>query len=158
MSESRRIWLAGLIGTALFALIMSKLPGLQGPRINIALWDGSFVTLNLSVAIIVGYGMEFLVGVGLAAVYHKCWRIRYESPLLSGLLFGAVLWAIFMAIGIPIFDRISPLVQQGFLLGPGAFLWRLGIAAPIGWLVASMVFGSTVGYVVNRGPALSLRR
>ncbi|MDA8206926.1 MAG: hypothetical protein M0Z36_12735 [Thermaerobacter sp.] len=157
MSSSRRIWIAGLIGTAVFALIMDLAPAIHGPRLNIALWDGTFVTLNLRVAIIVGYVLEFLIGVGLAAAYHKYWRYRADNPLIGGVLYGALLWAVFMAFGIPLFDRISPLVRHGLMLGPGAFLWRLGLAAPILWLAASMVFGSTVGYVMDGRLTLSRR-
>lgn len=157
MQENRRIWTAGIIGTVLFAMAMDLLPTVQGAHVNVALWDGSFVTLNLSVAIIVGYVLEFLIGVGLAALYHKYWRFGSERPVLRGLMFGLITWILFMAIGLPIFDRISPLVQQGLLLGPGAFLWRMGVMAPITWLVALMLYGSTVGYVMERGLSLSHR-
>ncbi|WP_207711579.1 hypothetical protein [Sulfobacillus harzensis] len=157
MQDNRRIWIAGIIGTALFALVMDLIPSLHGPKLNIALWDGTFVTLNLSVAIIVGYVLEFLIGVGMAALYHKYWSFGPANPVIRGILFGLAVWLAFMAIGVPIFDRISPLVQNGLLLGPGAFLWRMGIMAPITWLVASLVYGSSVSYVIERTPSLSER-
>ncbi len=150
MRAQRHIWIAGIIGTALFALILDLIPSMHGPRLNVALWDGSFVTLNLSVAIIVGYVLEFLIGVGLAALYLKYWRVGPANPVMRGALFGLALWLVSMAIGMPIFDRLSPLVQNGLLLGPGAFLWRLGIVAPLIWLLASLVYGSSIGYVTER--------
>ncbi|MCL5115691.1 MAG: hypothetical protein M1272_00875 [Firmicutes bacterium] len=157
MRENQNVWIAGIVGTVLFALVMDLIPTIHGPRLNVALWDGSFVTLNLSVAIIVGYVLEFLIGVGLAALYHKYWTFGSENPVLRGLLFGVATWAIFMAIGVPIFDRVSPLVQNGLMLGPGAFLWRMGIMAPVTWLIASVLYGSTVGYVMERRLTLSHR-
>lgn len=157
MRENRKIWVAGIVGTALFALVMDLIPSLHGPRLNVALWDGSFVTLNLSVAIIVGYVLEFLVGVGLAALYHKYWTVGPDNALARGLTFGLVSWLVFMAIGLPIFDRVSPLVQNGLMLAPGFFLWRMGILAPIVWLVASALYGSSVGYLMEHRLSFSHR-
>ncbi len=147
--DKQKIWIAGLVGTALFALILDILPT-GGEPINIALWDGSFVTLNLTIAVIIGYVLEFLIGVGLAFLYHKYWGLDRERPAMRGLLFGVGTWAVFMIIGMPIFDAVSPLVQHGFLLGPGLFLWRIGIMAPISWLIASAAYGTAVGYMMER--------
>lgn len=149
MKDNHKVWLAGIIGTVLFSLMMDLAPILRAPHLNVALWDGSFITLNLKIALIVGYGLQFLIGVGLAALYRRYWAQGSTNPALKGLLFGVATWVVFMAIGLPIFDRISPLVQNGLMLGPGPFLWRMGLTASLTWLIASLLFGSTVGYIIQ---------
>lgn len=153
--DKRWVWIAGMVGTALFALMLDLIPSLHGPRLNMALWDGSFVTLNLSAAIFVGYALELLMGVGMAYLYQHYWHYGPANPLARGMLFGIVMWLTFMVIGMPIFDQLSPLVQHGLMLGPGMFLWRMGVMAPLTWLVASILYGSGVGYVMNHGLSLS---
>lgn len=148
-SDSQRIWITGIVATLVFSLVTDIIPTFYGPRLNIALWDGTFVTLNLTLAVIVGYGLELLIGVGLTAFYAKHLRHPGINPILEGLLYGVATWLVFMVIGIPIFDAVSPFVQSGLMMSPGFFLWRLGFIAPISWLIASSLFGIVIGYFLD---------
>lgn len=152
--EYRRPLAAGLIGTILFALVLDMAPILHAPRFNVPLWDGTFVTLNLTVAVIVGYVLEFAIGVLLAMVYRR-WVPRMGKSPKTGILYGIAVWLFFMAIGIPLFDMVSPMVQQGLMLGPGFFLWRAGVMGPVTWLLALLLYGASLGYIVEAPSYLS---
>jgi hypothetical protein len=149
MKQGEQIWLAGIMGTLLFSFILSLAPLLDIAPIRLALWTGGFVTLNLTVASLLGYILEFFIGVGLAWVYDRFWPRSFRQVARSGMAFGALSWLFMMIIGLPLFDAVSPVVQHGYVLGPGAFLWRLGFMAPVLWLVASLAYGLTVSYLLS---------
>lgn len=148
--QHRRVVMAGLLGTAVFAIVTQLLAGALGCRVPVAIWGGTFITLHFGWARIVGYCLEVMLGVGLAFIFQRYWVVWQPNSRASGLTFGIVVWLFMMSIGMAIFDRYSPLVQNGLMLGPGAFLWRDGVQEPLIWLVASSLYGLTINtYLVS---------
>lgn len=146
----QRIVVSGIIGTILFGLMLHASPLVNGPPLNVALWDGAFLTLNFTVATIIGYILELAFGVGLAVVYAALIgpRLKAGGPM-GGLLYGFALWLLFMVIGLPLFGVLSPLVQNGLMLSPGFFAWHLGFVASLVWLLALEAYGGSVGYLMG---------
>lgn len=151
MSPSwRRSILTGIIATLLFSLFLHLAALVNGPRFNIPLWDGTLVTLNLAAATIVGYGLEFLVGIFLTALYRGLSSYLKGSAIARGLTYGAMLWIGLMVVGMPLFGAVSPLVRDGLILSPGFFALHLGISAAVVWLLALELFGTSVAVLMDQ--------
>jgi hypothetical protein len=121
--------LAGLSGTIIFTLLLTLAPEAGSPPMNVALWDGSMMTLNLRLATALGYILEVTAGTLLAYGYQTQLQGRFRgSPWIKGAALGAGLWVVVMIIGLPLFDLLSPLVNNGLMLAPGVFAWNLGAA------------------------------
>ncbi|MCY0864955.1 MAG: hypothetical protein OWQ57_08400 [Sulfobacillus sp.] len=147
----KRAIIAGILGTLLFSFVMEIIVWLHGPRFDVPLWDGGFVTLNPQVAVLIGYVLEFAIGVGLAYLYLRTLASRHPREALTrGALFGFALWLFLMVIGMPLFTWLSPVVQNGMTLAPGFFLWHYGLMGSITWLLALEAFGTGVSYVTEQ--------
>lgn len=119
---------------------------LGAPPTNLPQWAGTFFTWNLAVAEVLGIAAIGLSGMGLMWVYVHWWARRVRmKPLAKGVLFGLAWWGGWMTLGLPLFDRVSPLVQNGMILAPGFFARQYGPAAAFGWLLAAVAFGALVG-------------
>ncbi len=157
--DARRGLLAGLAGTAALTLILAWGPTVGAPPLNLPLWDGTFLTLNLGWAIALGYLAHFAIGSGLALLYQRrvrtLWRVE---PWLSGAVYGAWVWLALMLVGLPLFDVLDPLVSDGLLTAPGLFALGLGITAPVMLLVAHLVFGGLVGLICGPEQHQPVRR
>jgi hypothetical protein len=155
----RRAILAGLVGTAALTLILAWGPTVGAPALNLPLWDGTFFTLNLGVAVTLGYIVHFAIGVALALLYQN--RV---APRLSGegwwrgAIFGFGVWSVLMVLGLPLFDWLDPLVQNGLLTAPGFFALGLGATAPVMLLLAHLVYGAIVGVLAPVDAIEPLRR
>jgi hypothetical protein len=147
-SHVRRTILAGLAGTAALTLILAWGPTVGAPALNLPLWDGTFFTLNLGVAVTLGYVVHFAIGVVLALLYQSRVAPRLNGEgWWRGALFGLMVWAGLMLVGLPLFDWLDPLVQNGLLTAPGLFALGLGMTAPVMLLLAHLVFGAIVGAI-----------
>ncbi|MCY0878255.1 MAG: hypothetical protein OWU84_04885 [Firmicutes bacterium] len=149
MNHREQLWLSGIIGTLLFFVTLALSPLFHLAPMRVPLWTGGFLTLNLGVASFLGYLLDFLIGVGLAWLYDQWRKGAVRRTVGHHLAFGTLLWLFMMIIGFPLFDLLSPLVQHGYFLGPGIFLWRLGFWAPVLWLAASLAYGLSVGYLLD---------
>lgn len=147
----RRPLVAGVIATLLYNVLLQFSPLVGGQTLNIALWDGTFLTLNLGLATLVGYVMEFIIGTILAVLYIRFIPQQTSHSILkTGMVFGLALWAVAMIVGLPLFDSISPLVQNGLMLSPGLFAFHLGLSATLAFLVASLGYALSISYIIER--------
>lgn len=148
-----RMWLVGMTGTVVFLLVLRGASSLTGPPFHAMVWTGTFITLNLAAASLVGLFLDLLLGAAAANLY-AAWRGE-RTHLCYGAAFGTLLWGMAMVIGMPLFDWISPLVRHGLELAPGPFLWRFGLRASLDWLAAALAYGMAVEVLiraVKRGP------
>jgi hypothetical protein len=149
MSSTGRAVVGGLVGTAALTVVLLWGPAIGSPSLNLPLWDGTFFTLNLGLAVLIGYICHFGIGVGLALVYQRHWLSGFRGEgWLKGALYGAVVWAALVLVGLPLFDWLDPLVANGLLPAPGFLALALGPAAPIMLLIAHLVYGALVGALV----------
>lgn len=158
--HTRRAIVAGLVGTLALTLTLAWGPTIGAPPLNLPLWDGTFFTLNLGLAVALGYFIHFAVGVALAIAYQKWFQHRLSGEgWLRGAVFGLIIWGALMLVGLPIFDVLDPLVENGLMSSPGLFAMGLGIAAPVMLLFAHLIYGSIVGAMTDLSHApLSLAR
>jgi len=157
--STTRILFAGLAGTGVLTLMLGLGPAIGGPPINLPLWDGTVFTLNLTWAVAVGYLVHFTIGVVLAFVYVELIMPRLMGEAwLKGALFGALVWALLMIVGLPLFDVLDPLVSDGLMAAPGLFALGLGVSAPIMLLVAHLLYGAVVGSMVGTPEFQVVRR
>ncbi len=145
----RRAIFAGILGTLVFSVLLHLAPMVGSPRINVPLWDGTLVTLNLRAAMIVGYVLEFGIGVLLARLYQALGPRPKASPIGRGALYGLLLWGVLMLIGLPLFGLLSPLVSHGLMLGPGLFAWHYGVSTTLLFMVSLLMYGISVGYLTD---------
>ncbi len=140
-----------LVSTVVFDLLLATAPMFGAPVLNVALWDGSFLTLNLKIAIISGFILEIVIGGILVYLYHH-WISRYfRAPYWQkGLFFGVVLWGAVMVLGLPIFGHINPLVNNGLMLAPGLFARHFGRSTALIFLAALWGFSLPVSYLEHR--------
>ncbi|HBQ93778.1 MAG: hypothetical protein M1294_00090 [Firmicutes bacterium] len=142
---------AGFVGTMAFEVLMTAAPMFGAPVINVALWDGSFLTLNLKFATITGLVIEIAFGTILAYLYHNWITTHLQGPYWQkGLFFGVVLWGGVMIFGLPVFDHISPLVNNGLMLAPGLFARNFGQPTALIFLAALWGFTLPLSYLDDR--------
>ncbi|PSR26035.1 MAG: hypothetical protein C7B46_20355 [Sulfobacillus benefaciens] len=145
----RRAYFAGILGTLVFSVLLHFAPMVGSPRLNLPLWGGTLITLNLGAATLVGYGLEFGIGVLLARLYQS-WAPRIKSsPVGRGALYGLLLWAVLMLFGLPLFGMLSPLVSHGLMLSPGIFAWHYGLSTALLFMVSLLMYGISVGYLID---------
>lgn len=157
--QIRRAILAGLVGTAALTLVLAWGPTIGAPPLNLPLWDGTFFTLNLGLALVFGYLIHFAIGVALALLYQKRVLPRLTGEgWQRGALFGAGIWGILMIVGLPLFDWLDPLVENGLMVSPGVFALGLGTAAPVMMLMAHLVYGALVGTITGTHQVDLVRR
>ncbi|WP_053960100.1 hypothetical protein [Sulfobacillus thermosulfidooxidans] len=146
--QLNRAVIMGILGTILFEALVASAPMIGAPVLNVALWDGSLFTLNLRLATILGFGLEIMLGTVLAYIYQHWigWRLK-GSFLQKGLIFGTSLWILLMVFGLPLFDRISPLVNNGLMLAPGLFATRFGLSTAFTFLFALLAFSLSLSYL-----------
>lgn len=145
----RRTIFVGILATLVFSLLLRLAPLVGSPRIDVPLWDGTLITLNLKAAIIVGYILEFGVGILLARLYETMAPPLKSTPLARGAVYGLLLWAVLMVAGLPLFSLVSPLVTHGLLLSPGFFAWHFGLATTLLFMVSLLMYGMTISYLLE---------
>ncbi|MBX5466110.1 MAG: hypothetical protein K6U14_01265 [Firmicutes bacterium] len=155
-SPARRDWIRrverGLLATGLYLLpfVWGRRLGL--PPIHLAWWLGAWFPLPPRAAIALGWVAEGGLGYLAAFLYETLARFRPAPPLGQGLGFGAA-WAVAVgAVGLPLFDRFSPLVQSGAILAPGPFGAAYGWGAALTWLAAALAMGTGLALAPSRGP------
>ena len=144
--DTERALVAGAVGTAALTLMLALAPQLGSPALNFPLWDGTFFTLNLTWAVVLGYAVHFAIGMSLAVLFQRTVLPRYGSEAwLKGAAFGFLVWLTLMVAGFPLFDVLDPLAANGLLPSPGFFALGLGPTAPVMLLAAHLIYGAVVG-------------
>ncbi len=150
---------AGLAGTILFTMLLTLAPSAGSPPLNVALWNGSLLTLNLRLATVVGYVLEVAAASILAYAYHTRLQTRWKaSAWMKGAAMGTGLWIIAMIIGLPLFDAVSPLVNNGLMLAPGIFAWNFGMSSAFFFLLAWLGFGLCISVIAQTPTARTFSR
>ncbi len=157
--SSRRVVAAGLAATLVLTLALAAGPAIGAPPLNLPLWDGTLFTLNLTLAVGFGYLVHFAVGVVLASLYVQVVAPRLTAePWLKGAIFGTMVWAALLLIGLPLFDALDPLVANGLMAAPGVAALGLGVAAPPMLLVAHLLYGAVLGQLTGDNAVKVVRR
>lgn len=133
---------AGLIGTGVMTALLLIEPSVGLPTIAI----GQILSTSLGLASAhlpsgpaVGWLIHFLIGTLLALLYAGLLRRRLPgSPLLSGLLFGALVFLVAQLV-------FMPLVGGGVFSGG-----QLDLLA--GSLLGHLVYGGVTGWVYGAAP------
>ena len=157
--STRRVVAAGLVATLILTLVLAAGPAIGAPPLNLPLWDGTLFTLNLPLAVGFGYLVHFAVGLALASLYVQVAEPRLTGePWLKGAVFGALVWAALMLVGLPLFDALDPLVANGLMAAPGVFALGLGVTAPLMLLVAHLLYGAVLGQLTGARALPVVRR
>lgn len=146
----RRIVWTGGIASLVFSLLLHLSLLWELPPMNMALWDGSFLTINMAWATFLGMGIEWLVGALLCLAFAEWWQQRIRgSPLRKGASFGIAWWGFMMIVGFPLLGLLSPLSRNGLAPDPGILALGEGPATPVIFLVAMIGFGLVAGFFLD---------
>lgn len=150
--QIRETVLVGALATLAFSLGLHVVVPWGIPAVNMALWDGSFFSINLGWAIFWGLWWEWLFGSVLVAVYRELWMPRMRGPgWRQGLTFGLAWWAFMMVVGFPLLGLLSPLARDGLAPAPGFLALGEGTATPLAFLIAMLAFGGVAGALTTAG-------
>ena len=143
------IWIGGLASLA-FSLLLHLALLWNLPPLNVALWDGSFFTINMAWATFWGLGLEWLVGAALVFAFSEYWAPRVSGPYwIKGAGFGVAWWAFMMLVGFPLLGLVSPLSRYGLAPVPGLFAIGEGAATPVFFLLAMVGFGLVAAFFLG---------
>lgn len=132
MSNIAKGMLAGLVATVVLSALMvmkamiGVMPALDLPKM-IAGMMGSPDTPVL------GWAIHFMIGVVGYGIAIKLYGQRLGSPIVSGIVIGAVGWLIMMLVLMP-------------MAGVGLFAMSMGLMAPMMTLVLHLIFGAVLGW------------
>ena len=132
MSNIAKGMLAGLAATVVLSALMvmkamiGVMPALDLPKM-IAGMMGSPDTPVL------GWAIHFMIGVVGYGIAIKLYGQRLGSPIVSGIVIGAVGWLIMMLVLMP-------------MAGVGLFAMSMGLMAPMMTLVLHLIFGAALGW------------
>jgi hypothetical protein len=138
---------AGLVGTAVFSMVLVMAPRMGMPKMDIVGLLGSMFGGDNR---LLGWVLHFMMGVIFALVYAWLWSQGILSPTwLGGLVFGAAHWLI-----VGLIMGMLPLVHLGIRRGkvPAPGLWMTksgGMRAFFGGLMGHMVFGLVTALVYS---------
>ncbi|CAB1130190.1 membrane protein of unknown function [Candidatus Hydrogenisulfobacillus filiaventi] len=134
----------GAAATLIFRAVLATAAWAGAPPLNPELWLGTFFTADLPAAAVVGTVVMLAAGAGTAALYHALRPYLPEAPLAAGMRFGLGLWLVTGLIGFPVFAWLSPMVNNGLLLDPGAFGLGFGVLDAVILLLAYLVLGTAL--------------
>lgn len=144
---------AGLLAALAAGLFLGTLaPALGLVQIDYPRLLGQLGFPEGRLAIIYGWGVFLLGGVGAAWVYAYYLYDRLPGPgWLQGLLFGGIGLFLFSSLAIlPLFD-LHPLAREGRLAAPGLFALRLtGWKALLANFLGHCLYGLLLGRIYRR--------
>jgi len=82
---------------------------------------------------VLGWAIHFMIGVVGYGIAIKLYGQRLGSPIVSGIVIGAVGWLIMMLLLMP-------------MAGVGLFAMSMGLMAPMMTLVLHLIFGAVLGW------------
>jgi hypothetical protein len=146
-----RALVAGVVAWVVFTLLLEMAPAMGLPKMNVPAMLGGMFGIN---SIVAGWMVHFVIGVGLIVLYAYVFADRLAGPAwLRGMQFAVLPWLLMMAIVAPMLGILDPMLSN---MPPGFFMIHLGVMAPMGSLVAHLVYGAVGGAVY--GFAAAVRR
>ena len=144
--------LAGLVATGVMTILlyMGRMMMPEKMTMNILHMEGTMVTRNTGQAYVAGFMMHFMLGVGFAIIHTLLFQVfDLESDLvLWGIGFGIGHWVL-VGIGMGMMGGIHPMMKNGDMLAPGAFVKNFPPMTVMGFLMVHIVYGLTVGLVYD---------
>ena len=137
---------AGVVGTAVFSMVIAMAPRMGMPRM--AIWEmlGSMFDKDGNNAL--GWAAHFMMGVIFAIIYAALWSAGVGSASVgSGALFGVVHW---LAVGLVMgaVPMMHAGIQAGTVKAPGVYMMSNGgMMAFMGGLIGHVVYGVVVALV-----------
>jgi len=138
---------AGLVGTAVFTMILALAPRMGMPKMDIV---GLLSTMFGKENRLLGWMMHLMMGVIFALIYAFLWSKGVLAPnWLGGLAFGAVHWLIVgMIMGMMPIMHAG--IRSGRVMTPGLWMTKGGgMLAFFGGLMGHMIFGVVVALVYS---------
>ncbi len=129
--------IAGVVATIVLSLMM-LIKGKMGvmPELDII----SMLAGMMGGALLLGWVMHFMIGVGYGVVFHLTYdKLPTNSLIIKGLILGVVGWLVMMLMLMP-------------MVGAGLFGMKMGVMAPIMTLVLHAIFGAVLGFVYSKLP------
>ena len=129
--------IAGVIATIVLSLMM-LIKGKMGvmPELDII----SMLAGMMGGALLLGWVMHFMIGVGYGVVFHLTYdKLPTNSLIIKGVILGVVGWLVMMLMLMP-------------MVGAGLFGMKMGVMAPIMTLVLHAIFGAVLGFVYSKLP------
>lgn len=138
---------AGLVGTAIFSMVLMMAPRMGMPKMDIvAMLSTMFGKENP----VLGWMLHLMMGVIFALIYAFLWSRGILAPTWQGgLVFGAAHWLVVgMVMGMIPMMHVG--IRSGAVKAPGLWMTNDGGAmAFIGGLVGHMIFGLVVALVYS---------
>lgn len=129
--------IAGVVATIVLSLMM-LIKGKMGvmPELDII----SMLAGMMGGALLLGWVMHFMIGVGYGVVFHLTYdKLPTNSLIIKGVILGVVGWLVMMLMLMP-------------MVGAGLFGMKMGIIAPMMTLVLHAIFGAVLGFVYSKLP------
>jgi len=129
--------IAGVIATIVLSLMM-LIKGKMGvmPELDII----SMLAGMMGGALLLGWVMHFMIGVGYGVVFHLTYdKLPTNSLIIKGVILGVVGWLVMMLMLMP-------------MVGAGLFGMKMGVMAPMMTLVLHAIFGAVLGFVYSKLP------
>ncbi len=150
----KKLFLAGLLGTAAMTALMYAAPMMGMPKMDIATVLGTMFLASPGPAFWLGMMIHFTMGTVLfPAIYRFALQPHNSSGTGSGALFGLILWAAANFMVMPMMGAIHPAVKSGMMPAPGFLMLHLGVMAPVGSLMGHLVYGTLLGKLAGQKAA-----
>jgi hypothetical protein len=137
--------IAGVVGSAVFSMVLGVAPRMGMPRMDIVGLLGSmFGAPNR----LLGWIMHLMMGMIFGLIYTFLWAQGVLAPTwLGGLVFGAVQWLVVgMIMGMMPLMHLG--IRRGAVKAPGLWMTNTGgMLAFAGGLMGHLVFGIVVALV-----------
>jgi uncharacterized membrane protein YagU involved in acid resistance len=141
---------SGFLATLAITTVMSVLLWFGVAQVDLPIWVSRLFVSDPVKVQAVGLAIHLTIGLGFAWVFALVEPHLRFSPGQNGLVFGAVLWAMVQAIGVPTLSEIANLVRADHSVSVGWFASRLGVGAAMASLVAHLAYGVSLGVVYGR--------
>ena len=129
--------IAGVAATIILSLMM-LIKGKTGvmPELDII----SMLAGMMGGALLLGWVMHFMIGVGYGVAFHLTYdKLPTNSLIIKGVILGVVGWLVMMLMLMP-------------MVGAGLFGMKMGVMAPMMTLVLHAIFGAILGFVYSKLP------
>jgi hypothetical protein len=147
----------GLVGTVVLTGVMVFAQLVGWTRMDLPLMLGTMLTSSIERARVIGVLMHLAAGQGFALLYAVAFWTLGRSGVLLGAAFGLLHGLAALTLIIPFLPGIHPRMSSersgpeidAVLEPPGLFGLNFGGPTPIVTLVAHVLFGITLGVLVN---------
>ena len=144
------VFSSGFLATLVITTVMLLLLWFGVAQVDLPIWVSRLFESDPVKVQAVGLGIHLTMGLAFAWVFALVEPQLRFSPAQNGLIFGAVLWAMVQAIGVPTLSAVAALIRADSSVFAGWFASRLGGGAAMASLVAHLAYGVTLGVVYGR--------